>query len=99
MSLELMNMPMTWRAVVPDSYPPSFNNTSIMGKYRAKQKLVLKANADGTAAFTMSSAIVNCHEAVQANDRIVYNGKDSIVISSRPILGVGNQVIEYEVML
>lgn len=99
MSLELMNMALTWKQALPNTYPPAFTTSTIMGKYRQKQKLVMKANSDGTAAFTMSSAIVNCHEPVQVNDRIAYGGRESLVIASRPLLGVGNEIIEYEVML
>jgi hypothetical protein len=53
--------------------------------------------ANGT--LKLSSAIVRCAEAVAANDRIIYLGKDSLVLNVNPIIGIGGEILEYEVIL
>ncbi len=94
MSLTPMLQDATWRQNL-GGYPITYSNVAIKCRYVPKQKTILKA--DGT--LKLSSAIVRCAEAVAANDRIIYGGKDSLVLNVNPIIGIGGEIIEYEVIL
>jgi hypothetical protein len=89
-----MNQDATWRKN-NGGYPVTYTDTAIKCRYVPKQKTILKK--DGT--LTLSNAIVRCAEAIAANDRIVYLGKDSLVQNVNPIIGIGGEIIEYEAIL
>jgi hypothetical protein len=76
-------------------YPVTYTSVNIKCRFVPKQKAILQAN--GT--MKLSSAIVRCAEAVLANDRIIYANKDSLVLAVNPVIGLGGETIEYEVIL
>jgi hypothetical protein len=88
------NQDATWRKNI-GGYPVNYADSDIQCRYVPKQKTILQAN--GT--LKLSSAIVRCAEAVSANDRIIYGGKDSLVLAVNPIIGLGGEILEYEVIL
>lgn len=94
MSLTPMLQDAVWKAN-NGGYPVTYTSTNIKCRYVPKQKTIIKA--DGT--LTLSNALVRCSSAVKANDRIVYGGKDSLVLNVNPIIGIGGEIIEYEVIL
>jgi hypothetical protein len=95
MSLTPFLQDAVWRRPSLVGYPVTYTNTDIKCRFVPKQKTILQAN--GT--MKLSSAIVRCAEAIVANDRIIYAGKDSLVLAVNPIIGIGGEIIEYECIL
>jgi hypothetical protein len=94
MTLTPMRQSATWKAN-NGGYPVTYTSTTIKCRYQPKQKTIMQAN--GTMKLTQ--AVIRCAEAVKANDRIVYNNNDSLVILVNGITGIGGDIIEYEVYL
>lgn len=76
-------------------YPETFSSTTISCRWHAKQKMILQS----TGTMKLSQAFVRTDVAVKAGDRLVYGGKDSLVLQVNAITGIGGEIIEYECIL
>jgi hypothetical protein len=96
MVLTPMRQDAVWlHATGSDGYQDTYSTNNIKCRFSQETKTVKKPDN----VEVISSAVVRCAEAVQANDRITYDSHNYLVLSVREITGPGGGVIERELRL